>query len=69
VEANVQLAGATQVGGTAQVITLAGNALDENTFEHPDTVVPKKATIGGVRPEFRQVFGPRSFTVLRIVAK
>jgi alpha-L-arabinofuranosidase len=66
IQATVQLQGVTQLAGTAQAIVLTGNPEDENTFETPNKVVPKKSTVNGIRPQFGQTFGPRTVTVLRL---
>lgn len=58
--------GASNVMPTGRVITLCGNAYDENTFEQPTKLAPKTALFGKFGKQFSYEFAPMSFTILRV---
>jgi len=64
------ISGATTVIPTGKVITLSGNANDENTFAEPTKLAPQTKLFGHFGKQFDYEFAPMSFTILRIkVAK
>ncbi|MGA2796489.1 MAG: alpha-L-arabinofuranosidase C-terminal domain-containing protein [Thermoguttaceae bacterium] len=66
-EAAVQLQGAGNISGKADVTVLVGAKLaDENSFAEPKKVAPVTSSIDGVGPDFKYTFKPWSVTVLRI---
>jgi alpha-L-arabinofuranosidase len=64
-EAIIQLKG-TDREQTGSAIVLAGNLADENTLDHPNTVVPKTDLIPSTSPRFDYTFRPHSLTVLEL---
>lgn len=64
------IAGANNVMPTGKVITLCGDAEDENTFEQPTKIAPQTSLYGKFGKQFSYEFAPMSFTIMRIkVAK
>lgn len=62
--------GAMNVLPTGKVITLSGDATDENTFEQPTKLAPITELYGKFDKKFEYEFKPMSFTILRVkVAK
>lgn len=53
---------------TGRVITLSGDARDENTFEQPTRLAPVETRYGRFGKQFSYEFAPMSFTVMRIKA-
>lgn len=69
-ESVITLDGATEVGSSAGVTTLASeNARDENSFEQPTRVALKESQFAGVSTVFKYTFPANSVTVMRIKAK
>ena len=70
VEAQVELAGATQVApqGTEILLTSADPA-DENTLDEPHKVMPVTRELSNAAAKFPHTFPANSLTVLRIKAK
>ena len=62
------IAGAANVMPTGRVITLSGDARDENTFEQPTRLAPVETRYGRFGKQFSYEFAPMSFTVMRIKA-
>lgn len=62
------IAGAATVIPTGKVITLSGNAQDENTFEHPTKLAPQTTLYGKFGKQFSYQFAPMSFTIMRVKA-
>lgn len=62
------IAGAATVIPTGKVITLSGNAQDENTFEQPTKLAPQTSIYGKFGRQFTYEFAPMSFTILRVKA-
>jgi len=60
------IAGAKNVMPTGKVITLCGNANEENTFEQPTKLAPQTTLFGHYGKQFEYEFQPMSFTVMRI---
>ena len=58
--------GAQNVMPTGRVITLCGNAQDENTFEHPTKLAPVETRFGKFARQFEYEFAPMSFTIMRV---
>ena len=58
--------GATNVMPTGRVITLSGNATDENTFEQPTKLSPQTSLFGKFGKQFSYEFAPMSFTIMRV---
>jgi len=58
--------GAKTVIPTGKVITLCGDANDENTFEQPTKLAPRTELFGKFARQFDYEFPPMSFTVMRI---
>lgn len=66
-ETAINLQGAGSLSSTAQAIVLASaSADDENTFDAPTKVAPRKEPVGGIGAAFRHTFPANSITVLRI---
>jgi alpha-L-arabinofuranosidase len=62
--------GAMNVLPTGKVITLSGDATDENTFEQPTKLAPVTELYGKFDKKFEYEFKPMSFTIMRVkVAK
>ena len=51
---------------TGRVITLCGNAQDENTFEQPTKLAPVETRFGKFGKQFEYEFAPMSFTIMRV---
>jgi alpha-L-arabinofuranosidase len=67
VTTTVKLQGLAKVGAQAEAIVLASEDFnDNNSFDAPQRVAPKRETISVSGPEFQHEFPPRSLTVLRI---
>ena len=63
----VKLNGAVKLGDKARTITLASPDPDaENSFDQPDTVVPRQGELSGIAPVFTCTMDPYSLTTLRI---
>ncbi len=60
------IAGAANVMPTGRVITLCGNATDENSFEQPTKLSPKTTLFGHFGKKFEYEFPPMSFTIMRV---
>ena len=58
--------GARNVMPTGRVITLSGNAQDENTFEEPTKLSPQTTLFGKFGKQFTYEFAPSSFTIIRV---
>ena len=58
--------GARNVMPTGRVITLSGNAQDENTFEEPTKLSPQTTPFGKFGKQFTYEFAPSSFTIIRV---
>ena len=58
--------GARNVMPTGRVITLSGNANDENSFEQPTKLAPQTALFGKFGKQFDYEFAPMSFTIMRV---
>lgn len=58
--------GASNVMPTGRVITLSGNAQDENTFEQPTKLAPQTTIFGKFGKQFSYEFAPMSFTIMRV---
>ena len=58
--------GARNVLPTGKVITLSGDANDENTFEQPTKLAPCTTLFGKFGKQFDYEFPPMSFTVMRV---
>jgi len=60
------ISGAAVVMPTGRVVTLSGNALDENTFEQPTRLAPVESRFGKFARQFDYEFAPMSFIVMRV---
>ena len=58
--------GSKNVMPTGKVITLCGNAQDENTFEQPTKLAPQTTLFGKFGKQFDYEFAPMSFTIMRV---
>ncbi len=58
--------GAKSVMPTGRVVTLCGNAQDENTFEQPTKLAPVETRFGKFGKLFEYEFAPMSFTIMRV---
>ena len=58
--------GANNVMPTGKIITLNGDANDENTFEQPTKLAPRTTLYGKFGKQFGYQFPPMSFTIMRI---
>ena len=61
---NIQ--GVDRVEARGRVITLAGDATAENTFQEPEKLSPSTTGYDGFAKQFSYQFAPMSFTILRI---
>lgn len=61
-----EIEGAHRINPEGKVITLSGNALEENSFEQPTKLVPVESTFNGFGETFSYEFAPMSYTILRI---
>ena len=63
----LNLAGAKKLAHEAKVTVIAsGSTDDENSFDAPNNVAPKEATLKVAGPTFRHTFPAYSVTVLRL---
>lgn len=60
--------GAKNVMHTGKVITINGDAKDENTFEQPTKLAPQTTLYGKFGKQFQYEFAPMSFTIMRVKA-
>ena len=60
------IAGAKNVLPTGKVITLSGDAKDENSFQQPTKLAPQTALYGKFGKQFDYDFPPMSFTIMRV---
>ena len=60
------IAGAERIEPRGRVITLSGNANDENSFEQPTKVAPKQGRFDQFGQHFAYTFEPMSFTIMRV---
>lgn len=60
------ITGANRIESRGRVITLSGNATDENTFDNPTKLAPKTTLFNEFGENFKYEFDPMSFTILRI---
>lgn len=51
---------------TGKVISLCGNASEENTFEEPTKLAPETKLFGKFGKHFEYEFAPMSFTIMRV---
>ena len=58
--------GAKNVMHTGKVITINGDAKDENTFEQPTKLAPQTTLYGKFGKQFQYEFAPMSFTIMRV---
>lgn len=58
--------GVHRVEARGRIITLAGDAEEENSFAEPEKLSPKTTVFGGFAEQFEYEFAPMSFTILRI---
>ena len=58
--------GAMNVMPTGRIITLSGNANEENSFEQPTKLAPQTALFGKFGKQFDYEFAPMSFTIMRV---
>ena len=58
--------GTKNVMPSGKVITLSGNAIDENTFEQPTKLSPQTTRYGKFGKQFDYEFAPMSFTIMRV---
>ncbi|MCR5313133.1 MAG: alpha-L-arabinofuranosidase [Bacteroidaceae bacterium] len=65
---NFVIEGAKTINANGTVITLAGNANEENSFESPRKFAPVTSDYNKFAKEFSYEFKPSSFTILRIKA-
>ena len=63
------LTNATTVAPIGKVITLSGDANDENSFEQPTKLSPVTTLFGNFDKQFTYEFAPMSFTIMRIKAQ
>ena len=58
--------GAQTIMPTGRVITLSGNANDENTFEQPTKLAPQTTLFSKFGKQFTYDFAPMSYTIMRV---
>lgn len=58
--------GVSNVMPTGKVITLNGDANDENTFQQPTKLAPKTTLFGKFDKQFNYEFPPMSFSIMRV---
>ncbi|MCR4994012.1 MAG: alpha-L-arabinofuranosidase, partial [Bacteroidales bacterium] len=61
-----EIAGASTVAAQGKVFTLAGNALEENSFEEPRKIAPVATSFNNFGKQFTYDFAPSSFTIMRV---
>lgn len=61
-----EITGVKNVMPMGKVITLAGNALEENSFTEPTKISPNTTMYGRFDKQFNYEFAPMSFTIMRI---
>ena len=61
-----QIEGTSNVMPTGKVITISGDANDENTFEQPTKLAPQTTLFGKFGKRFSYEFKPMSFNIMRI---
>jgi len=66
VEANLNFAGAQQVGSKVTAYTLTGEVQAENSFMEPKKIFPVTSKVKIESPQFEYIFPPDSLTVLRL---
>ena len=64
-----EIEGTNNVAPEGKVITISGNAQEENNFEEPYKLVPVTTTFNGFAKQFSYEFAPMSYTILRIKAR
>lgn len=64
-----EIEGANRIGAEGKVITLSGNAQDENSFDTPTLLVPVETTFNEFADKFTYEFAPMSYTIMRIKAR
>jgi len=68
-EVRVEIGEKLKIKGQAEVILMTSDSVfDENTFENPDKVLPKKYDLSGLSNEFTFTFAENSITILRLKA-
>jgi len=68
-EVRVEIGQELKIKGQAEVILMTSDSVfDENTFENPDKVLPKKYDLSGLSNEFTFTFAENSITILRLKA-
>ena len=60
------ITGAEKVNQRGRIITLSGDANDENTFEEPTKLSPKTTMFNEFGEKFSYEFAPMSFTIMRV---
>ncbi len=64
---DIQIAGDSQIAGTATVTSLSGHSMEEtNSLTDPEQVIPVKSTITGISSDFHRVFPPYSIEIMEI---
>ena len=61
-----QIDNARTVIPTGKVITISGDAEDENSFDQPTKLAPQTSVYGKFGKQFEYEFKPMSFTILRV---
>jgi alpha-L-arabinofuranosidase len=65
--ATIRLRGVEKLAGRATVTVLTASALtDNNSLDHPRSVIPMESQIDNVAAEFAHEFPPYSLTILRL---
>ncbi|MCR5724028.1 MAG: DUF1080 domain-containing protein, partial [Treponema sp.] len=68
-DVQINLKAAPEMKETCRVLTLSGNAEDENSFAHPKHIIPVESTFTKVSQNFTYPVSPYSFTILEIDEK
>ncbi|WP_214079521.1 MULTISPECIES: alpha-L-arabinofuranosidase C-terminal domain-containing protein [unclassified Mesotoga] len=68
-EVRVEIGEKLEIRGQGEVILMTSDSIfDENTFQNPDKVLPKKYDLSGLSNEFTFTFAENSITILRLKA-
>jgi alpha-N-arabinofuranosidase len=68
-EVRVEIGEQLEIEGQAEVILMTSDSVfDENTFQNPNKVLPKKYDLSGLSNEFTFTFAENSITILRLKA-
>ena len=68
-DVRVEIGEELKIKEQAEVILMTSDSVfDENTFQNPEKVLPKKYVLSGLSNEFTFTFAENSITILRLKA-